>query len=291
MSACPSAETIMGTRFATMHPIEHLRYVARSSGGDPRVLVAETSDALRGLRSDPAGLVVACRRIVQRHPLCGPLWWFCSSVLTSTEPMVTARLLAEQMDGDLTSGHLAAELPDDATICLLGWPDSVGEAVVRRGDVRVLAVDVDGVGSSFVRQLERYDVQVDLVDPCDLSSAVLASDLVLIEAWSAGDCRVVSERLSMSAAATAYCSEIPVWAIAGLGRCLPTAIVDVIVGRVGSTGGSQARGGSLGVPPTADVVPTGLIHQLVGPSGRTAMPESLAAECQVAPELLRVSPM
>ncbi len=68
-----------------MHPIERLRYVARASGGDQRMLVRETAGALRGLGFDPAGLVVACRRIVERHPNSGPMWWLCATVPVSGE--------------------------------------------------------------------------------------------------------------------------------------------------------------------------------------------------------------
>ena len=63
-----------------VHPIEHLRYVARAQGADSASLVEETAMALGSLRFDPAGLVVACRRIVERHPFNGPLWWLCSGL-------------------------------------------------------------------------------------------------------------------------------------------------------------------------------------------------------------------
>ena len=55
-----------------VHPIERLRYVARARGADAESLVRETAGALRGLGLDPSGLVVACRRIVERHPTSGP---------------------------------------------------------------------------------------------------------------------------------------------------------------------------------------------------------------------------
>ncbi len=68
-----------------MHPIERLRYVARSSGAPQAVLVRETAAALGGLGFDPAGLVTACRRVLDRHPTSGPLWWLCSRVLTAVD--------------------------------------------------------------------------------------------------------------------------------------------------------------------------------------------------------------
>lgn len=51
-----------------MHPIERLRYVAHAIGADPATLVSETELALRDLQNEPAGLVLACRRILERHP-------------------------------------------------------------------------------------------------------------------------------------------------------------------------------------------------------------------------------
>ena len=70
-----------------VHPIERLRYVARARGADAESLVRETAGALRGLGLDMAGLVVACRRIVERHPTSGPLWWLCARMLTSSDPL------------------------------------------------------------------------------------------------------------------------------------------------------------------------------------------------------------
>ena len=85
-----------------VHPIERLRYVARARGADAESLVRETAGALRGLGLDTAGLVVACRRIVERHPTCGPLWWLCARMLTSSDPMAAARAAIEEMECDAT---------------------------------------------------------------------------------------------------------------------------------------------------------------------------------------------
>src|SRR3954464_1921386 len=106
-----------------MHPIERLRYVARSSGGDQRMLVRETAGALRGLGLDPSGLVVACRRIVERHPTSGPLWWLSARMLTRAEPMAAARAAVAEMELDDTVDELTAAIPDGATVVTIGWPD------------------------------------------------------------------------------------------------------------------------------------------------------------------------
>ncbi len=74
-----------------MHPIEHLRFLARSNDPDPDWLVPEAADALVALAHDRAGLVLACRKLVERQPVCGPLWWLCAQVLTAVDPRTAAR--------------------------------------------------------------------------------------------------------------------------------------------------------------------------------------------------------
>ena len=93
-----------------MHPIEHLRYVARAQGADPASLAEETAHALGSLRVDPSGLVVACRRIVERHPFVGPLWWLCANVTTSAEPFEAVWELADEI-------RKTARVPNSAPRC------------------------------------------------------------------------------------------------------------------------------------------------------------------------------
>src|SRR5438445_662262 len=70
----------------SMHPIERLRWVARSPEGDLSLAAAEAADALAAFADDPAGLVIASRRLIERRPAAGPLWWLASRVLCSLEP-------------------------------------------------------------------------------------------------------------------------------------------------------------------------------------------------------------
>ena len=80
-------------------------------------------------------------------------------------------------------------------------------------------------------------------------------------------------------ASVAYCSEVPVWAVLGVGRCLPDAAFASLVARVGD----------VRVPwlAEADVVPLGLCWHVVGPLGLVAIEESaLSPECPLAHELL-----
>jgi hypothetical protein len=275
-----------------VHPIERLRYIARASTDDQRLLVRETADALRGLHIEPAGLVVACRRIVERHPTSGPLWWLCASMLASPEPFTVARDLAAEIEYDVTPDHLYDALPDDATVCVVGWPDLVGDAVMRRGDVRVLAVDANDEGSSFVRRLQRADVEAEVVPASGIGAAVLAADIVLVEALACGPSEALAATGSRALASVGYCSEVPTWLVAGRGRRLPEPLFAALLDRVADVRAPWDA--------AAEPLPLALFSAVVGPDGVGAVDPAaagagrsglLAAECPVAYELTRPSPL
>jgi hypothetical protein len=266
-----------------VHPIERLRYVARARGADAESLVRETAGALRGLGLDMSGLVVACRRIVERHPTSGPLWWLCARMLTSSDPLVAARAAVDEIEDDPTIDELTAVLPDGATIVTIGWPDAIGIAVARRGDVRVLAVDAGHQGSSFVQRLERMDVECELVPTEAASIAVAAADLVLIEADALDVSTVIAATGSAVLAATAGLHGTPVWCVAGCGRRLPPAMIGAIVDRVAQRA----------IDPWSQEVeafPMALVSHVIGPRGRVPATD-VRAECEMAPELLRTGIM
>src|SRR3954468_12753456 len=100
-----SAQETTAVASTIVHPIERLRYVARSSGAAQEVLVRETAAALAALGFDPPGLVTACRRILDRHPLSGPLWWLSARVLTAHDPMDEAWRGAEGRGGGGNGGQ------------------------------------------------------------------------------------------------------------------------------------------------------------------------------------------
>lgn len=236
--------------------------------------------ALRGLRSDHAGLVTSCLRIVERHPTSGSLWWLAARVLTATDPNSELAHVVNLADADPTGDHLYGSLGEDTTVCVIGWPDVITEALVRRGDIAVLAVDVHGEGSGLVNRLLRSDVEAECIPLSGLGAAVAASDLVLLEASVAGLDGALSVTGSRAAAAVAYCAEIPVWMVAGLGRRLPGPMWSAVLGRLEAAGSPWDL--------DDEFVPAGMISHVVGPSGFTVGAGDLGrAECPVAPELLR----
>ena len=267
-----------------MHPIEHLRYVARATGSDPASLVGETAMALRGLQSEPAGLVLACRRIIEGHPTVGPLWWLCARLLSSSGPFELADELAAEIFGDASATHLARELPDEATLCVVGWSPVAMQAAVQRGDCRVLVIDSHGDGQAAVNALERADVRVEYVALEGAAGAVAISDVVIIEALACGPTQVLCAGGGHGVASIAYCASRPAWLVAGVGTRLPEPLWAAMKGRV-------VEGRELFEVAT-DVVEAEMFAKVIGNLGaKGALPDALAAECAPTPELLRRSAM
>jgi len=262
-----------------VHPIERLRYVARARGADAESLVRETAGALRGLGLDPSGLVVASRRIVERHPTCAPLWWLCARLLTSPDPLATSQEAVRDLEADRTVDLLAGALPEDATVATIGYPDQLGAALLQRGDVRVLAIEADHLASSFVQRLERRDIDCELVPTHAAAIAAAEADVVLIDAEALDGTRVIAPVGSALLAAVAAVVATPAWLVAGRGRRLPAPMLSAMVDRM-----------EAGDPFAAEfeVLPAASFRSVIGPDGRRPMsPQATAAECDLAPELLR----
>jgi len=269
-----------------MHPIERLRYVARSSGAPMSILVRETAGALGGLGFDPAGLVTACRRVLDRHPTAGPLWWLAARVLTTVgDPDEEGWRCADEMEDDPTVEELVHALPTDATVCVLGWPELAGEALARRGDAEVLAVDALDEGSGLVRRLRYEGVDAVDVPVTGLAAAVVCADLVLLEASATGPDALVAVAGSRAAAAVARHAGVPVWAVVGLGRRLPEPLFAALLGRVAAEQRGEPWEG------VDEVVPADLVDRVTGPVGPIESALALAnPDCPVAAELLRAVP-
>jgi hypothetical protein len=264
-----------------VHPIERLRYVARASGADQALLVDETAHALSAFIGDPGGLVTACRRIVDRHPTSAPLWWLCARVLTAPDPGREAWDAVEEITADHTPVELGHALPHDATVCVVGWPEQIGEALPRRGDLEVLAVDALGEGSGLVRRLMAVGMDAADVPTPGLGAAVAASDVVLLEALAVGPTQALAVAGSRAAAAVARHAEVPVWLLAGTGRLLPARMWDALCARLAQRGREPWE-------LDEEVVPLDLVDHVVGPAGVTSVADALRrTDCPIAPELLK----
>jgi hypothetical protein len=262
-----------------MHPMERLRAVARSEGAGPGLLVREAAAALAGLGSEPAGIVTACRRLVERHPTVGPMWWLASRVLCAADPVAEAWLVADELEADATVAHLVATLPDDATVVLVGWPEQAVDAVRRRGDVSVRLVSSGGESSGLAPRLRRAGVEVDEVADAGVGAAAAAADLVVLEAVALGPARFVATAGSRAAAAVAATCGVPVWLVAGAGRALPEPLWAAVERRF--EGGPEAPWER-----PEELVGVGLCQVVVGEHGRGAPSAAPRPAWGVAPELL-----
>jgi translation initiation factor 2B subunit (eIF-2B alpha/beta/delta family) len=173
---------------------------------------------------------------------------------------------------------LAAALPDDAVLTVLGWPEQVTDALRRRGDARVLVVDSLGDGSPLAAALDRIGSEASLVPEGGIAAAAASSTLVLLDASAVGPGGFLAVTGSRAAAAVAYTKEIPVWVVAGVGRILPDRLWRAMVDKVTAV-----------VDPWDaewEVVPLELATAVVGPGGPLAPADALAlVDCPDAPEL------
>jgi hypothetical protein len=129
-----------------VHPIERLRYVARAGWAPPALLASEAAWALADLAHHEAHAVLpACRRLLDRHPGCGPLWWVAARVLTAGDPAVEAEWCADALDQDVTAELLAEELGGGRRVVRHG---GLGEVV--SAEIVVVQSDALGAGGMVV---------------------------------------------------------------------------------------------------------------------------------------------
>jgi hypothetical protein len=263
-----------------MHPIERLRMVARAAGEGPALVAQEAAGALVAFGDDPAGLVTACRRLVDRQPTSGPIWWLAARVLCSTEPAQEAWRAVEELQDDRTPEQLAAALPDGAVVTVIGLGEHTGDALVRRGDLEVLLVDNDTVEPHLIRRLQRTDTMLDAVPASGMGAAVVASDIVVFEASAIGPGAMVAPAGSRAAAAVARHAGLPVWAVAGVGRILPGRLWDALAARLDDDDEPWLA--------AEELVPAELVDNVVGPGGVRLTADAIGVStCPVAPELLK----
>lgn len=243
-----------------MHPIERLRFVARATGAPADDVVREAAASLAGFAGDPASLVTACRRLIDRHAANGPVWWLCARTLVAPDPADEAWRCLDAYVADPTVGELSHALPDGARVVVVGWPERLAPALARRGDVAVRVVDVEGDGPGFVRALERADVHAVEVSASGLAAAVADSDVVVLDIAAACSGSALVACGSWAAAAVARAAGVEVWAVAGTGRLVPDGMWPALTGRL--AGAATAPWDR-----DHDHLPLNLVDRLVGPRG------------------------
>jgi hypothetical protein len=180
-----------------VHPIERLRYVARIGPDRPDLVAREAAGALLAGAGRPAELVVACRRLLDRQPAAGPLWWLVSRALTAPEPAAAIYDALAELDADPTAGILAeAQEPDVVTLdAWMVGPEGVltsvheataAEGISGSGEYRVWAVA--GVGRVVPRPVwEAAQLRIERLRHAD-DVAVLGAEHVdaVVGPWGVG---------------------------------------------------------------------------------------------------------
>ena len=268
-----------------MHPIERLRMVARAGRQEPTSLARDAASALAAFAGEPAAIVTACRRLVDRQPTCGPVWWVAARVLAAADPSREAWQAGNDLARDRTASALADALPEDGTVVALGWPEQIAEALLQRGDVRARVVDCLDEGADLAQWLRRSGSDAEIVPESGVAAAVTGSDLVLLEAGAVGPSGFVAASGSAAAAAVARRLGVPVWVVAAEGRVLPESLWAALAERlaVRTPAWEQAE----------EIVPLSWADAVAGPAGVVApAADAVAARstCPAAPELERRLP-
>jgi hypothetical protein len=286
-----------------MHPIERLRYAVRAGPEQATAAAREAAAALSMLGDDPAGLVVACRRLVDHQPRLGVMWWLASTVLASSDPETAAWQALAALDADATPEALAVELPTERVVALVGRPAAALDALALRADLEAVLVGLHDITGSRRR---RRGVVADWVEVDELGDVLSAGDVLLVDvpACSAECWLADAEGL---AAITAVRSAVPgaeVWGVGGTGRLLPASLFQSLTARVaadvfadGSSSFAGARddldddrpgGRRSGRADRPVVAPLALLDMVAGPDA-VIEPGDVRTQptCPVAPELLR----
>src|ERR1700689_4842391 len=94
-----------------MHPIERLRWIAGAEDEPAASLASEAAWTLGELaRDEPTAVLTASRRLLDRHPACGPLWWVCAKLAGADDAVEVARGAAVELCSDSTPDRIAAAL-------------------------------------------------------------------------------------------------------------------------------------------------------------------------------------
>jgi hypothetical protein len=259
-----------------MQPFERLRYLARWTDDDGPGLVGEAADCLAAFDGDPAGLVVACRRLLVHHPTLAPLWWLCSTVLAAADASDGAWDAWQELRDDPTPQRLSRALPfpHDEPVAVMGWPDPIAAGLAERPDLDLVAVRPRGGGNALSRRLRGTELPVRVVGESEVLA--LEPTHVLVEVVAAGGPTVLVGPGVADIVTALRAHGAKVWLVAGVGRALPERILDAL---------RAAAGEVL----TAEELTTDPADRVVGPHAIEAV-AALArrADCPTAPELLRL---
>jgi hypothetical protein len=210
--------------------------------------------------------VTSCRRLIDRHPTAGALWWACARLLAAGDVRAEARAIADDLGGEPAATTLSLDLPGGVVVAVV--PDAAG-------------------GSELAYELTGW--RDDLVVAHDPGALHVPRDeprVLLVEAGAAGPDRFVAPEGTGEEMAAARDAGVAVWLIVDVGRRLPAPLFDALVARATAAPRSTAASRSTRPAPSAgaawplaiEVVPVAEAERVVEPR---------RVDCPVPPELLR----
>jgi hypothetical protein len=264
-------------------PAERLRAVTRR-GVDEDRLAIEAAEALAGFASEPASLVVACRRVLAHHRAHGPLWWVCARILAAPDARMGAHEASRLLESDRTADRLGATLPlldEGQVVAVVGWPEAVDRALVERLDVDAVSLRVEGVNPAAALRRRTSERGVRIVDPWDPTLTDVVRLLVPAAAIGPEQCLVPAG--TSDAIDTLGSAVNEVWVIGGVGRVLPARIYDVVRPAALAAGDDFTSDA-----PAVEELAISRVDCIAGPRGVQRATEAAArSDCPVVPELLR----
>jgi hypothetical protein len=263
-------------------PAERLRAVTRRRVDDDRLAI-EAADALAGFASEPASLVVACRRVLAHHRSCGQLWWVCANILAAADAAFGAHEASRLLESDRTADRLGATLPlldNDQIVAVVGWPYAVDLALVERLDVAAVALRVEGSDPAPALRRRASERGVRIVDPWDPCLTDVVRLLVAAAAIGPDRCLVpagTGDALDVLGAAVGE-----VWVVGSVGCVLPGRLYDVV------RQATFASVDALDDDAPLEELAIARVDCIAGPRGvQRASDAASRSDCPVVPELLR----
>lgn len=217
-----------------MHPIERLRWIARADGEPAASLVTEAAWTLADLaETEPQAVLSACRRLIERHPTCGPLYWAGATILTADDPVEAAHRISAALLDDPTTGHLATELNSSVTpgsvVVACEPAETLRGALERRPRYEVRLVGSLADLRSGVRMLAASGAEVTGYLDEELDEALDGAAVIVVEALAAGPSVALVTSTGAALAHEALPAALPCWLSVPTGRALPAPLVAAAV--------------------------------------------------------------
>lgn len=263
-----------------MHPIERLRYVARATHVPPAILARETALALADFVGDDAGLLIACRRILDRQPTSGPLVWLAAHILGAPNQRQALWNAVEELEEDQTISALAYSLPDNPVVASVGWSEAFSDLARKRGDLAIVLIDTDGSAEYQVDRLIDNGHVVTVVDAEASAQALFEANHVIVNFDALGPDHGLAPMGCFPLVTAASHLQIPVWGLAGTGAALGERMYGGLVRRWNEASAApryeRAR----------EEVPVSLIDKVVTTKGLGSASDAVhQGGCPIVPEL------